>query len=156
MDNFNSSSMHRSNKYATLDSKHSNCGQCPAQRGARGARGTHTRMTKLQRLDRRSLRIVAWNISSHKQRRRLVEQLLQINNIEALQETKIKEKPSYHGHKVFFAPSSEDGNAKRGLLTIVKNTIECCQINAPQTINGVETLAIAFTHSGKQRIIVNV
>ena len=55
--------------------------------------------------------------------------------------------------------SSEDGNAKfkRGLLTIVnKNTIECCQVNTPQTINGVETLAVAFTHSGKQHIIVNI
>ena len=84
--------MQRSDKYATLDSKHSNSGQCPAQRGARG--GTHPRMTKLQRLDQRSLRIVAWNIRSHKQRRHVVETLLQTSNIVALQETNIKEKPS--------------------------------------------------------------
>ena len=40
MDNFNSSSVQHSDKYATLDSKHSNSGQCPAQRDARG--GTYT------------------------------------------------------------------------------------------------------------------
>ena len=55
---------------------------------------TPSMMTKLQRLDQRSLRIVAWNIRSHKQRRHVLETLLQTNNIVALQETKIKEKPS--------------------------------------------------------------
>ena len=80
----------------------------------------------------------------------------QTNDVAALQETKIKEKPSYHGHKVFFAPSSEDVNAKRGLLTIVKKHYRMPPDQYTQTFNGVETLAVAFAHSGEQHIVVNI
>lgn len=41
----------------------------------------------------------------------------------------------------------------------VKNFVNLaytCQVEIPRTINGVETLAIAFTYDGKQYIIVNI
>ena len=102
------------------------------------------------------MRIIAWNIRCHRLRRTTVEQLLQTNHIIALQETKLKSKPAYGNNNTFFQPSEESGNAKRGLLIIVKKGIECCQIKIPNNTNGVEALAVSLSLSGKKYVLVNM
>ena len=58
--------------------------------------------------------------------------------------------------KVFFSPSEDTGNAKRGLLTAAEETLECCEVQTPRNNYGVETLAVSVQLEGKEYIIVNM
>ena len=152
MDYNRQSSYQRNGKRAKIDPENKR-----GKAKSRGSRaGVKKSMTKCEQMDRRSLRIISWNIRSHTKRRVVVEQLLQSNNIIALQEIKIKKKPSYGQHNVFFKESSSNGKCKRGLLTIVRSGIECCQVKTPNAINEVETLAVAFRYLDQQYVLVNI
>ena len=76
---------------------------------------------------------MSFNASRNNEIKRIesIERILKINNMITLQETKIRNKPSYSQHSVFLQPLSGDGYSKRGLLTV-----ECCLVRTPNTTNG--------------------
>ena len=113
----------------------------------------------IKNMDKKYLRVIAWNVRSHKQRRTTVtiKKLLESNNVIMIQETKLKEKPSYGDqNKVYFKPSQEKGNAKRGLLTITRASVDSCETPTPRNNKGVETQAVSIQCEGKQYVCVNV
>lgn len=57
---------------------------------------------------------------------------------------------------MFFKPSTEAGNSKRGLLTIVKEGIKCCQVKTRDLTIGVVALAISFQHMKRQIASVKI
>ena len=127
------------------------------RKGIRGRRGgNHGRINKTARMNRKAARVIAWNARSHKARRTTIEKLVQENNIVMIQETKLKQKPTYGENHVFFSPTEELGNAKRGLLTIIEETFECCEVQTPKGNQGVETLAVNVQLEGQSSIFVNI
>jgi len=127
------------------------------RRGVRGRRGgKHGKKDKSKRTQNKHLRIISWNIRSHKKRRSTIEKLLLSNNILMAQETKLKERPTYDGYTVYFRASEDGGNAKRGLLIVVNEETHCCQIPTPRNNKGVETLAISVIINGKEHVLVNM
>ncbi len=68
------------------------------------------------------------------------------NDIVMIQETKLKEKPEYDEdqYTVFFTPSKEGGNAKRGLLCIVRKGVDACEVQIPKAVQKTEVQAVSL------------
>ena len=112
----------------------------------------------MQSMDLKSVRVVTWNVRSHDRRRTVIEKLLASNNIMLMQETKKKTRPPYDEDNfyTYFKPSAEEGNAKRGLLTVVRNSLPTNEVSTPGNPYGVETQAINISVEGQQYILVNL
>ena len=89
----------------------------------------------------RATRIISWNVRSHDQRRPTIARLT--SDIIMMQETKLKKTPEYSDNEfnVYFTPSKESGNAKRGLLTLIRKDIECCALSLPNQVASTEVQA---------------
>ena len=103
-----------------------------------------------------AVRIVTWNVRSHDRRRTTIERLI-TNDIVMIQETKLRSKPDYgQDYTSYFTPTKEAGNAKRGLLTIVRKEIPSCEVPTPATTTSVETQAIRIEVGHKKYTLVNI
>ena len=125
------------------------------RRGVRA--GKNSSKPKYQQMARKSVRIVSWNVRSHSRQKDTIEQLIINNSVFMAQETKLRTAPIYSEHQTFFKATKEGGNAKRGLLTVIKKDIECCEIAMPSSNDTkAEAQAVSLQAGGKQYIAINV
>ena len=109
-------------------------------------------------MEQRATRVISWNARSHDRRRSVIENLLTSCGVIMLQETKRRTKPAYReeDYFAFFKPSSKEGHAKRGLLTIVRKPMQVTEVPTPSNKWSVETQAISILLGTEQYILVNI